>query len=48
MEGGYFPFDSPNAPGHAFRLLSNQDERTEDQVRFERTSVGTRLTNLHE
>ena len=47
MEEGYFPFDPPNSPGHAFRILSTQDERTENQVRFERTSVSTRLTNLH-
>ena len=48
MEEKYFPFDPPNPTGHAFRILSSQDKRTEDQVRFERTSVNTRLTNLHE
>ena len=48
MEEKYYPFDQPNPTGHAFRILSSQDKRTEEQVRFERTSVSTRLTNLHE
>ena len=48
MEGKYFPFDQPNPTGHAFQILSTQVSRTEDQVRFERTSVNTRLVSLHE
>ena len=48
MEEKYFPFDQPNPTGHAFRILSSQDKRTEEQARFERTSVSTRLTNFHE
>ena len=48
MEEKYFPFDPPNPSGNDFRILSSQDERTENQVRFERTSVNTRLTSLHE
>ena len=48
MEENFFPFDQPNPTGHALRILSTKDQRTEDQVRFERTSVSTRLTNLHE
>ena len=48
MEGKYFPFDQPNPTRHAFQILSTQVTRTEDQVRFERTSVNTRLVSLHE
>ena len=48
MEGKYFPFDQPNPTRHAFQILSTQVSRTEDQVRFERTSVNTRLVSLHE
>ena len=39
MEGKYFPFDQPNPTGHAFRILSTQVSRTEDQVRLVYMSV---------